>query len=421
MTVEYLKPSAAPKGTDRMMWRIRNLLGVPWNQSPDSTSPPPRFRVVSAFAKAGPLRRLSGDLTSWRYSGGKAEAVLGIDLNGTSQEALQLALQLFDATYVIYNPVPSCTFHPKFYLWDGPSRAVAIFGSHNMTVGGLETNYEAGILVEYGLPGEAQQWASAADCWNQLLPENCPNSKLLTLSLLDSLVDARLVLPEVEMGNLRQHPGLHSGPRSASTSQSLLALFPATRPVPPSAVPSSFVPRPRTRRVQPAAATGSSSIPGIASKTLVIQIIPHANGEIFLSATALQTNPAFFDYPFSGHTTSHRASNPPYPMRTPDPVVVLTLAGSSGSLSPLPPLQFLLNMVYYERKSEVRITIPPAVAHRIPPFSILVMEQVNPLSGYDYLLNVYEPSSQLYSQFLAVCTIPLPSGGNPNKRRMGWI
>ena len=101
------------------------------------------FRLIVAYAKSGPLLHLHPRLTDWRRAGKTVEAVLGIDQRGTSMEALRLALDLFDRTYVTHQH--AITFHPKLYLFTGPEHARAFVGSNNLTVGGTETNYEAAI------------------------------------------------------------------------------------------------------------------------------------------------------------------------------------------------------------------------------------------------------------------------------------
>ena len=51
---------------------------------------------------------------------------------------------------------------------------------------------------------------------------------------------------------------------------------------------------------------------------LVIQVTPHHNGEIHLSKIAVNQNPTFFDYPFTGMTVPKKAGNPTYPQRVPE-------------------------------------------------------------------------------------------------------
>jgi len=124
-------------GRDRLLDRIRRLL-----QQRDFQ----HFRIQVAFAKSGPLLRLAREFDNWRRGGGSIEAVIGINHLGTSRQALEFALSRFDNTYITTTRANS-TFHPKFYLFEGQRNATCVIGSHNLTVGGTETNMEGGDLL----------------------------------------------------------------------------------------------------------------------------------------------------------------------------------------------------------------------------------------------------------------------------------
>lgn len=155
------------------------------------------------------------------------------------------------------------------------------------------------------------------------------------------------------------------------------------------------------------------------SKTLVIQIIPHHNGEVFLSKTAVVQDKDFFGFPFQGKTTPKKPSNPSYPQRLPDPVVHLTVYGAGGSV--LAEIEeWDLNTVYYEPKSEIRITIPPELAREIPEYSILVMSETDD-PDLDYIMDVHTTTSPLHGIFLRNCDQTMPSGGKMVARQFGWL
>jgi len=54
-----------------------------------------------------------------RAQGGTAEAVIGVDQQGTSVQALKLALAELDRVLIWHHPSPFTTFHPKLYIFDG--------------------------------------------------------------------------------------------------------------------------------------------------------------------------------------------------------------------------------------------------------------------------------------------------------------
>ena len=159
-----------------------------------------RCRIVVAFAKRGGVRRLLPHIEPFRAKGRSVSVVVGVDMRGTSTEALQLLLASVDHAYVTYDPDQRCTFHPKMFLFDGPKRALAFVGSHNMTAGGLELNYEAGVAVDLDLPADGVTWTKGFEAsWTELMPAVHPSTALLTQLLIDDLVAAGLVVSEAQL------------------------------------------------------------------------------------------------------------------------------------------------------------------------------------------------------------------------------
>jgi hypothetical protein len=171
-------------------------------------------------------------------------------------------------------------------------------------------------------------------------------------------------------------------------------------------------PRPPISPVQ----TSGQSLP----RALIIQVIPHHNAEILLSMLAVAQFPAFLGFPFSGRTSPKRSGNPPYPQRVPDPIVDLTVYDGAGNVV-MAAAGARLNMVYYSRKSEIRITVPPAVARAIPALSILQMTRSASGASPDYLCDFFPPASQQFDRLIAACNQTMPSGGGASARRFGWI
>lgn len=191
---------------------------------------------------------------------------------------------------------------------------------------------------------------------------------------------------------------------------------------PPSPLPKGlFVKKKKPTKAKPVSrSTAPRTASPVIADSLVIQILPHENGEIFLSKRALDQNPDFFGYPFSGRTTPKKGSNTSYPQRQPDPVVRFMVFNTRGNPKRILD-SFGLNMVHYEKKSDVRITVPPEVAKSIPDYSILVMRQVEEDARLDYEIEVFPPKHSRYEDFLQVCNQTLPSGGKKKPRRMGWL
>jgi hypothetical protein len=374
------------------------------------------FNAIVAFSKEAALARLKDGISSFRRRGGCAQIVFGVDLLGTSKQAIEFALANFDAAYVWHHPSLFTTFHPKLYLFEGPRKATAIFGSNNLTVGGIETNCEAAVRIEHRLPDENAAFEQASRAWTEVLDH--PNLSALTPALLATLDSMGLLADE--NAAVARLPGPRLPKARASGSR---PMFPSTPIKAPSPSPS---PRMRPRR-PPAAAGGArrgrvapAAVPPVVPQSLVIQIVPHHNGEIFLSKRAVDQHPAFFGFPFTGQTVPKVASNRPYPQRTPDPLTHWTIYDRRGTaIRSLP--NYSLNTVFYDRKGEIRITVPPDAARAIPAGSILLMSRGPQNSGLDYVCDVHPPRARQHAALLAVCTETMPSGGAAQARRFGWI
>lgn len=397
--ISYLSPLDQPFGRLRLTQWISEAL-----RSGDFRS----LRLIVAFAKESALARLQSEFDAFRLRGGTLEAVFGIDLQGTSRQALEFALAHFNATRIWHHPNVFNTFHPKVYLFEGPTAGTIVLGSNNLTVGGTETNCEGAIRVQYTLPTELKPWREAKRAWVELLAH--PNTLELTRAVLAN-VDAQGLLLDESVIASRSKSGI------CKATGTVEGLFPST-----TLRPSSPSPRPRvvrrlrgTRRRRPST-TSVVALP----EALVIQIVPHHNGEIFLSKSAINQHQAFFGYPFTGLTVPKVASNRPYPQRAPDPVTHWRIYDRRDAVVRTLP-QYGLNTVFYQKKGEIRITVPPDVAHAIPPMSILQMVRTNPDSGLDYICDVYPPGSPQYRSLLAVCKEVMPSGGGKRRRKFGWL
>ena len=134
----YLCPLDQPIGSFRLIdWIEQNF------QSKKFYS----FKCQVAFAKIKPFYKLHESIQKWNMDGKSSEITIGIDHNGTSYQALQYALSNFDIVNIIH--ANYSTFHPKLYIFQGKTNATAYYGSSNFTTGGLETNFEGGIIIRW--------------------------------------------------------------------------------------------------------------------------------------------------------------------------------------------------------------------------------------------------------------------------------
>jgi len=72
--------------------------------------------------------------------------VVGINNQGTTVEGLLRLLSVGRSVRVLYQH-PRLTFHPKAYFFDDGSSGRLVVGSSNLTAGGLDTNFEASVVL----------------------------------------------------------------------------------------------------------------------------------------------------------------------------------------------------------------------------------------------------------------------------------
>ena len=398
-----IRPLDQPVGTRRLLQDLKAAL------KDDRFSD---FRVIVAYAKSGPLYRLQDSLEGWRSLGKRSSAIIGLDQQGTSKDALDLAVDLFDCVYVTREA--GITFHPKIYLFTGDDQAQAFVGSNNLTVGGTEKNFEAAVHLEFDLPADAGGFRTLESAWNELLPASCPATIKLDEKMLAQLAADNVIIEEKAMriyhGDVAEasvgygQRGLRSGLIVKPESPLPKRVFATTRKS--SAKDAKSVPFRKPAIAEPATARG-----------FAIQIKPHHNGEIFLSVTATLQNPDFFKWPFKGVTTPKKPGNPAYPQLDPDPIVNITVYGA-GSTAVLTLSRYALNTVYYEKRSEIRITASPLVGI-VPEYSVMIME-TSIASGISYEITIHTPESSEYETWIAACNQTMPSGGKA-PRKYGWF
>ncbi|GAB7271180.1 hypothetical protein DZS_25740 [Dickeya ananatis] len=104
------------------------------------------LNIVVAFAKNSGVLRIKDSLERFRQRGGVVNAYLGVDLGGTSYEALTALLLHTDSLNVIHAEKAQ-TFHAKIYQFLGDNNGLIVVGSHNLTGGGLWTNFESSVHI----------------------------------------------------------------------------------------------------------------------------------------------------------------------------------------------------------------------------------------------------------------------------------
>lgn len=399
-TITVQSPLDQPSGNLRLINELKNqLLSDDFNA----------FYIISAFAKVSPLLKLKPEFDIWLAKGNSINIAFGIDEKGTSKQALSFALANFTHAYIarVGNSKRS-TFHPKIYLFTGLTEAVAYIGSNNLTSGGIETNAESYVKFEMTFPGDSTLRNQFIRCWDETLTI----SLTLDENLIDRLLRKGWVLNESQMRSERAERNARPENREA---EEIIIQFPEFRIVPNIPIPRTVLTETTRHEV------GEEVVISLLEEmqSFVLEIIVHHNGEILLSKTATNQNPAFFGWPFTGRTVPKRESNPSYPQREPDPIVDIFIYNAEGN-NIHTQHRHNLNTVYYTLKGEIRITIPQGIVHLIPEFSLLVLRKSLTV-GLDYDILIYQEGSQDYRMYLEVCNQSMPSGGNIRARRFGWL
>lgn len=174
-------------------------LGAQLHQALSESPQPIAVTVVSAFVGMGALRDLEKIVKKLQAQGTRVTFIVGVDMWGTSREALQRLESWPIEVYVFRNKAPRTTFHPKIYLIERPTRAQLFLGSNNLTTGGLYTNYEGAVLLDYKLPEDKKQFQLAKSELSPFLSPNKTIAKLLDPTFLASLLERTDIPSEAEV------------------------------------------------------------------------------------------------------------------------------------------------------------------------------------------------------------------------------
>jgi len=305
--IRILNPNDQPAGKWRLINELRACL----------VSDDYRILLMAvAFAKTGPLLRLKAEIERWLAKGKKIASIFGVNHRNTSKQALQFALEHFTTARVLFHS-DDFTYHPKMYLFVGRKKCKFFIGSHNLTVGGTETNWESGTEVSLNLPEDKEMFAEAMTAWDSLLA--------LSAELCPQLIQEYQIFGKLSDETEPRRRPATTGPTDENAAPPTGQLPRLKLKIkPPSPLPKglfSAKPAKRTAATPKVSVAHKRAQTKVATEALVIQIVPHHNGEVFLSKIAVDQNPDFFGFPFTGQTTPKKPNNPSYPQRQPDPIV----------------------------------------------------------------------------------------------------
>jgi HKD family nuclease len=162
-----------------------------------------RFSCLVAFASRSGISALTPHVNTSKNHIDTFRVIVGIDQNGTSQEALEEILSWNIEGFVYYTP-QRIIFHPKVYLFQGETENLIVIGSSNLTQMGLAQNVEASVAIQFTHGDE-----SGNEILNQIriyygpmFDGTEPNLQSLTEELIARLVRSGLVPNEAKRRKL---------------------------------------------------------------------------------------------------------------------------------------------------------------------------------------------------------------------------
>lgn len=157
------------------------------------------FNAFVAFVSIGGINNIIDQLTAFKARDGAIRLYVGVDLNGTSKEALEKLIELEIETYIVFSP-NNIIYHPKIYAFEGATHSRAVVGSSNLTERGLFQSIESSVCVNFNNEEDEMGIEFLADIYehyNRIINNDHPSCQRLTAEVLEILINSKIVLPEI--------------------------------------------------------------------------------------------------------------------------------------------------------------------------------------------------------------------------------
>ena len=149
-----------------------------------------------AFVSESGVQQIEAAL---RIHAGRVTVFAGIRNDITSHQGLKLLQDIGVKLYAVDTGSRTVIFHPKLYLVRGKTNARFVVGSANLTLGGLNNNIEAGMLIDFNI-ADAVDNAAVDEIEAQLmaLPTDYPKHvlKIGSVADLDGLLASGRIIDE---------------------------------------------------------------------------------------------------------------------------------------------------------------------------------------------------------------------------------
>lgn len=189
------------------------------------------FTAFVAFASISGIRNIEDQLVTFKKNGGTIRLYIGVDLHGTSKEALEKLIELEIPSYIVFSP-NGVVYHPKIYTFEGNHKSFVIVGSSNLTSSGLFQNIEASICVSC-LEGDEKGREFISDIYdhfNSLLSNEATCCNELNQDILNLLVRNKIVLSEAVNRSISNKIASENAKTSSLDNEELLKTFEKLKP-----------------------------------------------------------------------------------------------------------------------------------------------------------------------------------------------
>lgn len=246
-----------------------------------------QLEFMVAFAKQSGVLRLKGALEAFRENGGVVSAFIGIDMNGTSSEALATLLTLTDELHVVHTESPMQTFHSKVYSLTAKGTVWVTVGSNNLTYPGLWSSFEtwATEVLDVAIADDAARAAALSDRFVGLRDTTARTSMKISTE--------KDVAELLGLGYIKTEYAINVGTRSREKAErSGRRLFASAVPhskgpaLPPGSGPSTVT------STSTSTSTSSSVATGTAMPAPVPAVLAEWVGEVFWAESGAMTSAA---------------------------------------------------------------------------------------------------------------------------------
>jgi len=390
--------------------------------------PASRVVFVSAFVSLPTIMRIKHQVAELRVKDTDVRFVLGIDLNGTSQEVLEELLDWDADVRIVKHRMPGHTFHPKLFLFEWDHQATIIVGSNNLTEGGFYRNYEAAVRVTYRLPDETEHFGSACTELERFLDPKGSTVHRLTSEFLGKLIAAGGVPTEAEARIGRDVSSKGRGNRSTG-GHSLFGTehFPSSPGLPANLL-GRFVKTVRARR-----------------RSRSAEVIPNSDGPVEEGMLPIDDKPDDLLLPDAFYMTLPSLQGQTIPGEARIPLVAIEMAkefwgwpeeytrdeGTGGKRiywnwrpkwkiwsveNPSEDFVQKVRMYMYENSSDFRFYARPLVNAGADSGDIVRITRIAEPDGVEYECVLAKTTTAEYLQWLENCTHPVQN----SPRRFGY-